>query len=50
VERQRAEQRERRQREFVEVLHDVTLALVSSLDIDVVLDRLLADIRTCGRT
>ena len=44
VERQRAEQRERRQREFVEVLHDVTLALVSSLDIDVVLDRLLADL------
>jgi signal transduction histidine kinase/CheY-like chemotaxis protein len=43
-ERQRAEQRERRQREFVEALHDVTLALVSSLDIEVVLDRLLADI------
>jgi signal transduction histidine kinase/DNA-binding response OmpR family regulator len=44
TERQRAEQRERRQREFVEVLHDVTLALVSSLDIEVVLDRLLADL------
>ena len=43
-ERQRAEQRERRQREFVEALHDVTLALVSSLDINVVLDRLLADL------
>jgi len=41
AERQRAEQRERRQREFLEALHDVTLALVSSLDIDVVLDRLL---------
>ena len=43
-ERQRAEQRQRRQREFVEALHDVTLALVSSLDIEVVLDRLLADL------
>jgi signal transduction histidine kinase/CheY-like chemotaxis protein len=44
AERQRAESRERRQREFIEVLHDVTLAMVSSLDFDVVLDRLLADI------
>lgn len=41
VERQRAEQRERRQREFLEALHDVTLALVSSLDFEVVLERLL---------
>lgn len=44
-ERQRAEQRERRQRKFLEVLHDVTLALVSSLDTDVVLDRILAEMR-----
>ena len=42
AERQRAEQRERHQREFLEALHDVTLALISSLDLDVVLDRLLA--------
>jgi len=41
-ERQHAELRERRQREFLEALHDVSLALVSSLDFDVVLDRLLA--------
>jgi len=44
VERQRAERRERRQREFIEALHNVTLALVSSLDFEVVLDRLLADL------
>lgn len=42
-ERQRAEQRERRQREFLEALHDVSLALVTSLDTDVVLDRILAE-------
>jgi signal transduction histidine kinase/CheY-like chemotaxis protein len=42
AERQRAERRERQQREFVEVLHDVTLALVSSLDFEIVLDQLLA--------
>ena len=44
VERQRAERSERRQREFAEALHDVTTALVSSLDLDVVLDRLLTDV------
>ncbi len=44
AERQRAERGERHQREFVEALHDVTTALVSSLDLDVVLDRLLADV------
>ena len=44
AERQRAERGERHQREFVEALHDVTTAMVSSLDLDVVLDRLLADV------
>jgi len=44
TERRRAEQSERQQRKFVEALHDVTLALVSSLDLDIVLDRLLADV------
>jgi signal transduction histidine kinase len=43
-ERKRAEQSERRQREFVEALHDTTLALVSSLDLDTILERLLADV------
>lgn len=43
-ERRRAEQSERRQREFVEALNDATLALVSSLELDTVLDRLLADV------
>ncbi|MCS6828198.1 MAG: GAF domain-containing protein, partial [Caldilinea sp.] len=44
VERKRAEERERRQREFIEALHDVTLALITSLDPDEILDRLLADV------
>lgn len=44
AERKRAEERERRQREFIEALHDVTLALISSLDPNEVLDRLLADV------
>lgn len=43
-ERRRAEQSERQQRQFVEALHDATVALVSSLDLDTVLDRLLADV------
>ncbi len=44
AERKRAEERERRQREFIEALHDVTLALISSLDPNEILDRLLADV------
>jgi signal transduction histidine kinase/DNA-binding response OmpR family regulator len=44
TERRRAEQSERQQRQFVEALHDATVALVSSLDLDTVLDRLLADV------
>jgi signal transduction histidine kinase/DNA-binding response OmpR family regulator len=45
AERQQAEVRERRQREFIEALHDITLALLSSLDADEILDRLLADVK-----
>lgn len=45
AERKRAEARERRQREFVEVLHDITLALLSSFDPDEILGRLLANVQ-----